>query len=231
MFSVREPRLLTALAVIAASLYTMSMGVEFTRFALAEMSADDEALGKRVAPWTNAPGIAALARRDVVFEPADAKERLAATADLLSRAPLDSSAWALLAELHFASGAPLEKVVRALAISNLTGPNEGWVMAMRATFALPLWQALPAESRRWAVSDLVGGWPAISDEQRMVMRVALRQQAAQTREEIRAALLHAGDAASPVAATLGLGAAQQNAPSNDGRKDAEPGDAGAGDAK
>ncbi|MGH6999910.1 MAG: hypothetical protein ACREEA_00170, partial [Stellaceae bacterium] len=57
------------------------------------------------------------------------------------------------------------------------------------------------------VRDLVGGWVEVSEAQRTVLRASLRQQAAPTREEIRAALLRAGDEAVPVAAALGLGAA------------------------
>jgi hypothetical protein len=234
VYSVRAPRLLTALAVIGMSAFSMSMGVELTRFALAEMSAGDETLGNRVATWTNTPGIAVFARRRVVSElggAADANERLAATADLLSRAPLDSGAWAMLAAMRFASGAPVEKGVSALSMSNLTGPNEGRIMAARAVLAVPLWRVLPPASRRWAVNDLVGGWADVTEARHAVLRVSLRQQAAQTREEIRAALLLAGDGADEVAAALGLGAAVRDQTSGDVRRVAAPGSAETGGTK
>jgi hypothetical protein len=229
MFSVRDPCLLTAFAVIGTSFFAMSMGVQFTRFALAEMAVGDEALGSRLATWTHTPGIAVFARRHVVSElgeAADANERLAATADLLSRAPLDSGAWAMLAASRFASGAPVEKGVSALAMSNLTGPNEGRIMAARAVLALPLWRVLSPATRHWAVNDLVGGWAEVTEARHTVLRVSLRQQAPQTREEIRAALVLADDgAAGPIAAALGLGAASRHPASDDVRRDAAPGSA------
>lgn len=231
MFSVRDPRLLTAFAVIGMSFFAMSMGVQLTRFALAEMSAGDPALGNSLATWTHTPGIAVFARRHVISElgeATDANEKLAATADLLSRAPLNSGAWAILAALQFASGAPAEKGVSALAMSNLTGPNEGRIMAARAVLALPLWQVLSPASRRRAVSDLVGGWAEVTEARHTVLRVSLRQQAAQTREEIRAALLLAGDGAGSVAAALGLGAASRDPASGDLRRGAAPGRAETG---
>lgn len=209
MLSGRDLRPLTAFAVIGTSFFAVAMGVQLARFALAEMAAGDAARN-RLTPWTHTPGIAVFARRHLVAElgeAAGANERLAATADVLSRAPLDSAAWAMLAALRFAAGAPAEKGVSALAMSNLTGPNEGRIMAARAVLALPLWRVLPPASRRWAVRDLVGGWAEVSQAQRTVLRASLRQQAAPTREEIRAALLRAGDEAVPVAAALGLGAA------------------------
>jgi hypothetical protein len=229
MFPVRDPRLLTAFAVICTSFFAMTMGAQTTRFALAEMPADDAAPGNRPATWTHTPGIAVFARRRVVSElgeSADANERLAATADLLSRAPLDSSAWAMLAAMRFASGAPVEEGVNALSMSNLTGPNEGQIMAARAFLAIPLWRVLPPANRRWAVRDLVGGWAEVTEARHTVLRVSLGQQTAQTREEIRAALLLAGDGAGPVAAALGLGAASRDPTSGNVRR--EPGSAGTG---
>jgi hypothetical protein len=229
LFSVRDPRLLTAFAVIGTAFFAMSMGVQLVRFALAEMPAGDEVPGNRLAAWTHMPGIAVFARRQVVSElgeSAGANKRLAATADLLSRAPLDSGAWAMLAATRFASGAPVEKGVSALSMSNLTGPNEGRIMAARAVLAIPLWRVLPPASRRWAVRDLAGGWAEVTEARRAVLRISLGRQAAWTREEIRAALLLAGDGAGEVAAALGLGAASRDPASCDVRRDAAPGRAG-----
>jgi len=231
MFSVRDLRLPTAFTVIGASLFAISMGVQLTRFALAEMATGDEAPGNRLATWTHTPGIAVLARRHVISElgeAAGANERLAATAELLSRAPLDSGAWAMLATMRFASGAPMEKGVSALAMSNLTGPNEGRIMAARAVLALPLWRILSPAGRRWAVRDLVGGWAEVSEARHTVLRLSLGQQTAQTREEIRAALLLAGNGAGPIAAALGLGAALRDPASGGVGRGAAPGSIGTG---
>ncbi|MGH6846067.1 MAG: hypothetical protein ACREC0_01115 [Methylocella sp.] len=231
IFSVRDPRLLTAFAVIGLAFFAMSMGVELTRFELAEMAGGDEAPGSRLATWTHTPGIAVFARRHAVSElgeASDASERLAATAALLSRAPLNSGAWAMLAAMRFASGAPVEKGVSALSMSNLTGPNEGPIMAARAVLAIPLWRVLPLASRRWAVRDLVGGWAEVTEARHAVLRVTLGQQAAQTRAEIRVALSLAGDGAVPIAAALGLGAASRDPALGEVRRDAAPGSAETG---
>ncbi len=245
---VRDPRFASALVVIGVSAFAVSRGVELAGFAIAEMSADEATVAKRLAPWSNARGVATLARRHVLTEARDddldAKARLAATADLLALTPLDGNAWVALAALRFASGAPAEKGSSALAMSSLTGPNEGWLMATRAVLAIPLWRVLPPDSRRAAVNDLVGGWLAVPDVQRTALRVSLRQQTSGAREEIRAALLLAGEEAAPVAETLGLGAPPDAAPAastgaagqtlappasatGDGRQDLAPRDEGA----
>ena len=101
-------------------------------------------------------------------------------------------------------------------MSDLTSPNEGWLMATRAVLAVPLWLVLPPDSRRAAVTDLVGGWSEVSGVQRTALRIALRQQSSRAREEIRAALLLAGEGAAPVAQALGLGAPLES------REDAAP---------
>ncbi len=216
MLLIRDPRFASALVIIGVSAFAISRGVDLAGFAVAEMSADEATVATRLAPWTNARGIAILARRHILAEARDdeldMKARLAATADLLALAPLDGNAWAALAALRFASGAPAEKGSSALAMSDLTSPNEGWLMATRAVLAVPLWLVLPPDSRRAAVTDLVGGWSEVSGVQRTALRIALRQQSSRAREEIRAALLLAGEGAAPVAQALGLGAPLDVAP-------------------
>jgi hypothetical protein len=91
----------------------------------------------------------------------EGSEKMEATADLLSRAPPAAGAWAMLAAQRLASGALAEEGVSSLAMSSLTGPNEGWIMARRAVIALPQWPVPPPESRRRAMTDLVAGWPAV----------------------------------------------------------------------
>ena len=220
MLLIRDPRFASALVIIGVSVFAVSRGVDLAGFAAAEMSADEQTVATRLAPWSNARGVATLARRHVLTEARDdeldAKARLAAIGDLLALAPLDGNAWAALAALRFASGAPAEKGSSALAMSDLTAPNEGWLMATRAILAVPLWRVLPPDSRRTAVNDLVGGWSEVSDVQRTALRVSLRQQSPRAREEIRAALLLAGEEAAPVVEALGLGAPLES------REDAVP---------
>jgi hypothetical protein len=206
MLPLHEPRLWTALIVVGVSLFTISRGFDVAGFALADFSADQPSMATRLGPWTTKPGVAALALSRLVKDaPGDANTRKQWATDLLSRAPLDANAWALLAGLRFSTGEPAEKGTTALAMSSLTGPNEGWIMARRGALALPLWRALPPDSRGGAASDLVGGWYYVPELDRAALRASLRLQPPRLREEMRAALLLAGGA--HVAEALGLDAA------------------------
>lgn len=206
MRSLQYLRVLTSLGVMAACAFAFLRGIDLTRFALAELPDDSRTLDERLRPFVDSPGVAPFARRQLLrgAPSLDAETNIEAASNLLARAPLDSEAWATLASLRFKSGAPVEQGAQALALSNLTGPNEGWVMAKRAFLALPLWRVLPPESRRAAISDLVTGWPHVSDLQRAALGNLLSSSSA--REEVRAALLLAGAEAAPVVRKLGLGA-------------------------
>jgi hypothetical protein len=206
MLKLHEPRLWTALIVVGVSLFAISRGVDVARFAHADISEDQSSMAARLGPWTEKPGVAALALSRLVGEaPGDADMRRRWATDLLSRAPLDADAWLLLARLRFAAAAPAEQGATALAMSSLTGPNEGWIMARRGALALSLWRVLPPASRGGAASDLVGGWYYAPEQERAVLRATLSLQTPSLREDMRAALLLAGGAA--VAETLGLNAA------------------------
>jgi hypothetical protein len=210
MLPLHEPRFWTALIVIGVSLFTISRGVDLAGFALADISEDQPSMATRLGPWTAKPGVAALALARLVTDaPGDANARRRWATDRLSRAPLDGDAWLLLASLRFATGEPAEQGATALAMSSLTGPNEGWIMAGRGALALPLWRGLPPDSRSGAASDLVGGWYFVPELERAALSAALSGRAPSLREEMRAALLLAGGA--HVAAALGLNAAPAGA--------------------
>jgi hypothetical protein len=210
MLPLHEPRFWTALIVIGVSLFTISRGIDLAGFALADISEDQPSMATRLGPWAAKPGVAALALSRLVADaPGDANARRRWATDRLSRAPLDGDAWLLLAGLRFAAGEPAEQGATALAMSSLTAPNEGWIMARRGALALPLWRVLPPDSRAGAASDLVGGWYYLPEQERAALRAALGLRAPTPREEIRAALLLAGGA--DVAAALGLDAAPAGA--------------------
>lgn len=179
------------------------MGLELTRFSLA---AQAEGPPSRLRPWTTTPGVALLARSAIVersISDADARMELAAIGDLLARAPLDSDAWATAAELCLAAQGPLAKCLRGLTMSNLTGPNEGGVMAARAVLALPLWDRLPAQNRRFAATDLAGGWESVLDRERVALRELISRADEATRAGLFSELLRAEGGVS-VSAALGL---------------------------
>ncbi len=206
MLPLHEPRFWTALVVSGVALFAISRGVDVAGFAIADMSADDSTLTTRLAPWTTKSGVAALAlSRLVKAAPrVDAETRRQWASELLSNAPLDAYAWVALAGLRFKTEEPAEKGVTALAMSSLTGPNEGWVMARRAVLALPLWQVLPPDSRRGAMSDLVAGGYYVSQLEWTALRATLSLQTPSLREDLRAALISAGGAR--FAEALGLDA-------------------------
>jgi hypothetical protein len=210
MLPLHEPRFWTALIVIGVSLFTISRGVDLAGFALADLSEDQPSMATRLGPWTAKPGVAGLALSRLVTDaPGDANAHRRWATDRLSRAPLDGDAWLLLAGLRFAAGEPAEQGATALAMSSLTTPNEGWIMARRGALALPLWLLLPPASRAGAASDLVGGWYYLPELERAALRAALGLRTPSPREEIRGALLLAGGA--HVAAALGLDAAPASA--------------------
>jgi hypothetical protein len=88
-------------------------------------------------------------------------------------------------------------------MSNLTGPNEGTLMAARAVLELPLWDRLPQRSRRFAAIDLAGGWESVLQQERVALREFMSRADDATRAGLLTELLRAADGP-PVATALGL---------------------------
>ena len=63
----------------------------------------------------------------------------------------------------------MEQVFDSLELSVLTGPNEGYIMAERAIFALSLWERLPPDLKSRVATDLT---PIISPALRRKARRA-----------------------------------------------------------
>jgi hypothetical protein len=193
---VLEARVLTAALVVAASAWTIARGVQAVAYeVVAERPIARNDIAKTFGPWVNAPGVAALARENLMRVPPDfaeaeqIRDRREALADYLAVVPLSSQRWLELAVMRNASGWPAEKVIEALAMSSLTGPNEAAVILKRAAFALSIWEKLDVDTRARAANDLAVVLPPLDPGG---IRLALAIKTDQVRDDVRDTLVAHG---------------------------------------
>ena len=107
--------------------------------------------------------------------------------------------------MRLVAGQPYDKVLAGLAMSSLTGPNEGAVMVQRAIFGLLQWEALPADARRRTIGDVAEAARAgaFEDGATTVVANVLRAKSSEIREQI-AGLLRAQQVPDAKLARLGL---------------------------
>ncbi|MCC3244475.1 hypothetical protein LG047_03920 [Methylocystis sp. WRRC1] len=188
-----------ALLVIGLCSFTIWRATTLLRYGLAELRADAASAPEALRPFLGDITVGARARTRLLALSGreDSSQRLVELQDLLVLTPLASGAWLDLARARFSTREPAERISGALLMSQLTGRNEGRLMAGRAVFALPLWPMLPGGVRKGVISDLVGGWGEIADPQRIALRTALSVARDETRESVRAGLLAAGRPGGP----------------------------------
>jgi hypothetical protein len=154
-------RLLTALCVVALCAVAVSGGWKIVRFANARAAAPEHR-ADAVRPWTTVPGVASEALAASLSNMTDAADAAAARnrgdvlGAILEVRPLSSRTWLSLAGMRLVSGDAYEHTLAALAMSSLTGPNEGLVMLERGIFGLLQWELLPKEFRTRTITDLAG---------------------------------------------------------------------------
>jgi hypothetical protein len=191
--SLREARILTALTVIGLSGWTVSCGWAIVRFSRASTSAaPHEDRAHAVRPWITVPGVAGAALEASLTDAADptdidsVRKRSDELAAILSVRPISSMNWLSLASLRLVTGKPFAEVLGALALSSLTGANEGHVMSQRGIFGLWQWENLPSHARKRALAGLAGAMleRAISDQGRSTVDRILAAKSADTRREI-----------------------------------------------
>src|SRR3974390_3257881 len=124
----------TSLIIIGACAYTMSGAFTLLRYSLANALPDNAEGAKTLHDFASVFPVGNLARQRLAQwasqgQPAQMIEPFAS---LLSEAPADGAAWLTLAEANAFAGKPTDQVVRALAMSSLTAPNESRVMTPRA---------------------------------------------------------------------------------------------------
>ena len=154
-------RLLTAIALIAICGFSVAQGWRIVHFSLATMNIDSsEKRAEITNAWRAVPGLASTAlQADLTDEinPSDvmaANRRREALSAILSIKPLSSMDWLSLSGMQLVTDQPMEQVLESLKLSTLTGPNEGYVMAERAIFAVSLWEALSPDLKSRVAIDM-----------------------------------------------------------------------------
>ena len=183
----------------------MSFSNARTRVAEREHRAD------AVHRWTAVPGLASEALEASLADVADptdidaARKRREALNAILSVRPLSSTNWLSLAGVRFISGEEYDGVLGALAMSSLTGGNEGFVMVRRGIFGLVQWEALPPDVRKRVIADLAGAVlnSAVPDDEIGPAKSVLSTKTVDTRQEI-AGLLRAQGVSAIDLARMGL---------------------------
>jgi hypothetical protein len=179
-------RSLTALAVIGLCLWPVWKGLSIIRFTLADAASED------IRPWVAASGLAFDAREDALTPIDDASDdttiraRLDEIGNILAVRPLSSEYWVQLAEARVDAHEPLAKVLEALEMSTVTGPNEEAMITQRGLFGIWQWETLPADEQRRAIADLAAVRP--SDPKAAWLKTTLAEKPEAVRQDIRAAL-------------------------------------------
>jgi len=206
-------RFATGALMIGLAGIALVQSVTILRFAVADWTATGKDARERVAPFAHASAVAALARaRMIEFDAhGDAAPPLGDIYALLDETPLDGGAWLQLAQALQASGSPTERVLAAMAMSHVTGPNEGRLMAERALFGLQFWALGSDDARARLVADIRGGWLLLSEERRRVLRDRLKEADAETRAEVESKLSRASADGAAIAAALDLDALELRA--------------------
>jgi hypothetical protein len=205
-------RFATAAAVVALGAFALWHGVGIVRFASAVADAATPAARAEAArPWTATPGLAGAALRASLSNVSDATDVVAVRAreetltELLAAHPLSAADWLSLAGARLVAREDYGKVLGALTMSSLTGPNEGGVMLRRGTFGLVQWEILPGDVRRRVVADLAGAilHTTVQDIELVPAKSVLAVKSVDTRREI-AGLLQAEGVSARQLAAMGL---------------------------
>jgi hypothetical protein len=157
--------------------------------------------------WANVSGTSGEARELLLAvtqaeSPDDYRAIEQAVSEAAAASPAWDSEWRALTAARVASGAPLESMLAAFRMSDLTGSHEGPAMIQRAVFGLDHWIQLPVADRRIVVRDLLA---TMSDEHvERRYHDLLTAMPGPLRDDVRAALAASGLAAPQVLQALGL---------------------------
>jgi hypothetical protein len=156
-------RLLTAALIIVVCGFAVLCGWNIIEFSRAQARvASHEAAADTLRPWIGFPGLsvaaldASLKDETAATGPANLKARTRQLARLLAAKPFSPAGWVSLAGTWLAAGEPDKRVLAALTMSRLTGPNEGEVMWQRGIFGLLEWDILPPAAQSRAARDIAG---------------------------------------------------------------------------
>jgi hypothetical protein len=227
MNSLKWRRIATGLAALGLSALTMSLAGPLICISLAELEMDEEGAARAASSMASkqvadvyairhqlsSSDHAKIGGEEGVEETVvEAERRIALIEALLRVTPTASDLWLQLAANRLLSGAQPDEVLKALALSEVTGPNERHMMAARASFALPLYADLPEKVRGMASRDLVGGWSELKFEQREFLRLVLARAPDDVRQDLRARLVRIGAEVELIITALGLADTPGNHP-------------------
>jgi hypothetical protein len=154
-------RLFTASSIIAICGFAMVCGWNVVAFSRARVGlASHEAAAGSLRPWIGFPGLtvaaidASLAHGAAATNAINVKERGQQLDALLAVKPLSPDDWVALAGVWVVAGEPYKRVLAALDMSRLTGPNEGGIMWERGIFGLLQWDFLPPKARSGTIRDI-----------------------------------------------------------------------------
>ena len=182
----RVTRLLTALAVVGMCIWPVWKGFDVTRFALAGSKAE------AVLPWLDDAGVAFAAREDALTsinnssDDATIRKRRDEIAEMLAIKPLSSFYWIQLAEARVDAHEPIAKALEALQLSEVTGPNEEYMITQRGMFGIWKWEVLPPDVQQRSIADLVSGY--LSDTKLAWLKKTLAEKPEPVRQQIRSDL-------------------------------------------
>ena len=207
-------RLLTAIALIAISGFSVAQGWRIVRFSLATMNIDSsEKRAEIVNTWRTTPSVASKALQAGLTDeinPADtmlAYRRREVLSEILLIKPLSSMDWFSLSGMQLATDQPMKDVLASLKLSMLTGPNEASVMTKRGVFGVSLWESLSPDLKSRVAYDLSPTLfphsPAEGAEGGK-LRAALSAKPEHVRKEIREALLATGLSPKEIEQRLGF---------------------------
>jgi hypothetical protein len=207
-------RLATAVAIIGICSFSVAWGWRIVHFSLAMANiASSEKRAEVTNSWSLVSGVASKALQAELTDKIDTSNakavssRRAALASILAIEPLNSADWLSLSGLQFETDQPMEQVFDSLELSVLTGPNEGYIMAERAIFALSLWERLPPDLKNHVATDLT---PIISPRtpaegaEGERFRAVLATKPELVRRELRDALVASGLSPQTIEQRLGF---------------------------
>jgi hypothetical protein len=199
-------RFWTAIIVIGICAFSVVQGLSIVRFSLARATIGSSENGAEIGMWATVPGVASTALQSKLKEtinPADlraANSRREALSAILSIEPLSSSDWLFLSGVQLMTDQPMEQVLRALMLSMVTGPNEGYVMANRGIFGVALWEDLSPDLKRRTAIDLAAKEPPENGK----LQAVVSTKSEVVRNELRTAMLATGLSPKEVERRLGF---------------------------
>jgi hypothetical protein len=100
--------------------------------------------------------------------------------------------WLTLSRSELITHQPMEQVLESIKLSVLTGPNEGYIMAERGTFAVSLWENLSPDFKARAALDLAYSRSSADDAENQKLRTVISSKPDWVRNELGEAILATG---------------------------------------